>query len=58
MLKIKILSALASILITTFLIGFGLYLTTDHIELMAISGITILLIFLYFCFKWMLEDLM
>ena len=52
-----ILSILGSILLTSFIIGFAIYLATDHVELLAITFIIILLIVFYLLIKWALDEL-
>lgn len=55
MLKIKIISIVLSIFITIFWIGYAIWISTGHIELMAISGIPLMLVFFYMIIKWLLE---
>ena len=52
-----ILSILGSLLCTSFLIGFAIFLATAHIELMAISGSIIMLIIFYMLIKYMLDEI-
>ena len=46
-----------SLLCTSFLIGFAIFLATSHVELMAISGSIILLIIFYIVIKYMLDEI-
>lgn len=54
--QIKILSLLGSIIITSFILGFLIWATTSHIEVMAISGTIIMLWYFYSIIKEYLES--
>ena len=57
MLTIKIISIVLSIFLTIFFIGYGIWISTGHIELMAISGTPLMLVFFYMLIKWLLEEI-
>ncbi len=55
--KNKILSILGSILLTTFIAGFFIFVATGNFIIVAYSGVIIMLVTFYFLIKYWLNDL-